>query len=861
MFKAKKLTSSVLSAVMALGFTATSFASVSQDAQTSKYKDAIELLGALEIMVGDAETGAFRPEDSIKRSEFAKVAVTSMGMENLKDSFDYPTKFPDVVSNHWANGYINVAANQGIIIGDDEGNFRPDDTITYAEAATVLVRLIGHTPAAEKKGGFPQGYVTVATQTGITKGAVASNDSAVKRGMVAQLTANALVTKKMEQTNFGADESYQVVDKTLLDDELETKIIYDQITAVGTSSLTGSSTLKHNEVKIGSDAYEVADKALSQTRKLLGFNVEAYVKEDEHGDKVLILAREQKGKNSSIKIPATDIEKVTADSQVKVEYWIDKEKDKETEKVLIASDAKYVYNGQAISFDISELKPDAGSITLLDRNRDDVYDVVFIEEYENYVVEEVIESSNRVTDKYGKSSLVLDPDDDSVKFIITRAGQEIKISDLSEWDVLSVAKSKDASIVIIEVSSEKVTGKVTEKHGDKFVIAGGEYGVSANYPDEIKLNDEGTFYLDKDGNIAAVDATNTLSSNYAYFTGADITTGFDKRLSIKVFDKNGEIKVIESTEKIRVNGTPNKTPAEALEALKVGGVVTPSLITYELNSDGELTQLNTATDKTSGGILKDKFALNAKGTLKYRESSKKLGSYRIDEDTVVFDIPAGETDAKKYAITDYKLFEDNTDYDVFVYDVAEDYTAGVVIVTNSTGIANIEAPAAVVDKISVSLNSDDERVEKLYAFVDGEKKTFTTSEEGILVNGEGAQLKAGDVIQMKTNAKGEIESIRILFEIDDKATEVKTEIAEDLTTVYGKVVKKFTNSINVTVNDGAVENYSTQGAKVYEVNTSKMTNPIRVAEAGDITQYDELDVSRVFLRIYKDEVKEIIIVR
>ena len=861
MFKAKKLTSFILSAVMMLGFGATSFASVSQDAQNSKYKEAIELLGALEIMVGDAETGAFRPDDTIKRSEFAKVAVTSMGMENLADSFNYPTQFPDVVENHWANGYINVAANQGLVIGDDEGNFRPDDTITYAEAVTVLVRLIGHTPAAEKKGGFPQGYITVATQTGITKSAVAANNSAVVRGMVAQLTANALVTKKMEQTNFGADESYQVVDETLLDDELQTTIVYDQITAIGTSSLTGSSTLKNNEVKIGSEVYEVADKALAQTRKLLGFNVEAYIKEDSHGDKTLILAREQKGKNSSMKIAATDIESVTEGTQVKVEYWIDKETDKAPEEALIAGDAKYIYNGQAISFNVAELTPAAGSLTLLDRNRDDVYDVVFIENYENYVVEEVIASSNRVTDKYGKTSLVLDPDDDSVKFVITRAGQEITIKDLAEWDVLSVAKSKDGSVIIIEVSSEKVTGKVTEKHGDKFVIDGKEYGVSANYPHEIKLNDEGTFYLDKDANIAAVDATSALSSNYAYFTAADITTGFDKRLSIKVFDKNGEIKVIESAEKIRVNGTPNKTPEEAIEALKVGGVVTPSLITYELNSSGELTQLNTAEDKTSGGILKDKFALNAQGTLKYRDTSKKLGNYRIDEDTIVFDIPAGETDAKKYAIADYKLFEDNTDYDVAVYDVAEDYTAGVVIVTNSTGIANLEASAAVVEKISVSLNDEDERVEKLYAFVDGERKTFTTSEEGVLVNGEGAQLKAGDIIQIKTNAKGEIESIRVLFEIDDKATEVKTEVAEDLVTVYGKVVKKFTNSINVTVNGGSVENYSTQGARVYEVNTEKMTNPVRVAEAGDITQYDDLDVSRVFLRIYKDEVKEIIIVR
>ena len=861
MFKAKKLTSILLSLVMILGLSATSFAYVASDAKDSVYKEAIELLGALEIMVGDKDTGAFRPNDTIKRSEFAKVAVTSMGMEDLADSFNYPTQFPDVVENHWANGYINVAANQGIVIGDDEGNFRPDDTITYAEAVTVLVRLIGHTPAAEKKGGFPTGYVTVATQTGITKNAVASNNSAALRGMVAQLTANALVTNKMEQTSFGADEAYQVVDKTLLDDELSTEIVYDQVTAVGVSSLSGSGLLKNNEVKIGNEVYEVADKALSQARKLLGFNVEAYVKEDEHGDKTLILAREQKGKNSSIKISSQNIEAVTNDSKVIVEYWNNKETDKKTEEAEISSEAKYLYNGQAISFNVDELTPTAGSLTLLDLNRDDVYDVVFIEEYENYVVEEVIVSSNRITDKYGKSSLVLDSEDETVKFVITRAGQEIEISDLKEWDVLSVAKSKDSSIVIVEVTSEKVTGKITEKNGDKFVINGKEYGVAANYPEEVKLNDEGTFYLDKDGNIAAVDANNSLSSNYAYLTGAEVTTGFDKRLNIKVFDKNGEIKVLKSVEKIRFNNTPNKTPEEVLGALKVEGEVAPALITYELNSQGELTQLNTATDKTSGGIDKNIFALNAEGTLKYRESAKKLGNYNVDKDTIVFDIPAGETDAKKYSIADYKLFEDNTDYDVLVYDVREDLTASVVIVTNSTGIANLEASAAVVEKISTFLNEDDEKVEKLYAFIDGERKTFVTTQEGILVNEGGTQLKAGDIVQLKANANGEIESVRVLFEAQNKATEAKTTVGEDLITVYGKVTKKFANSINVSVNGGAVENYSTVGATVYEFNSSKNVNPVTVAEAGDITQYDELDVSRVFIRIYKDEVKEIVIVR
>ena len=285
------------------------------------------------------------------------------------------------------------------------------------------------------------------------------------------------------------------------------------------------------------------------------------------------------------------------------------------------------------------------------------------------------------------------------------------------------------------------------------------------------------------------------------------------------------------------------------------------LITYELNSDGEISKINTAADKTSGGIDKDVFSLNAEGTFKYRESSKKLGMYNVDKDTIVFDIPAGETDESKYAVTTMEIFEDNTDYDVLVFDVKEDLTAGVVIVTNSTGITNLEASAVVVEKISTFLKDDDQKVEKLYAYVDGERKTFVTAEEGVLVNGEGERLSAGDILQLKTNAKGEIEDIRILFEISTKDTEAKTEIDEDLVTVYGKVMKKFANSINVSVDGGEVENYAISGATVYEFDSSKTKEPVSVAEIGDITQYDELDESRVFIRIYKDQVKEIVIVR
>ena len=134
-------------------------------------------------------------------------------------------------------------------------------------------------------------------------------------------------------------------------------------------------------------------------------------------------------------------------------------------------------------------------------------------------------------------------------------------------------------------------------------------------------------------------------------------------------------------------------------------------------------------------------------------------------------------------------------------------------------------------------------------------------ETGILVNEDGDALKTGDVIQVRTNAKGQIQSIRVLFEAADKATESLTSISDDLQIVYGKVTKKFANSINVTVNGGAVTNYAISDATVYELNTAKASNAIKVVTPGDIPQYDELDESRVLIRVYKDAVKEIVIVK
>ena len=51
-------------------------------------------------------------------------------------------KFPDVEENRWYVPYIERASDDGIMIGDDKGNFRPKDPLTRAEAAVIVCRIL-----------------------------------------------------------------------------------------------------------------------------------------------------------------------------------------------------------------------------------------------------------------------------------------------------------------------------------------------------------------------------------------------------------------------------------------------------------------------------------------------------------------------------------------------------------------------------------------------------------------------------------------------------------------------------------------------------------------------------------------------
>jgi len=61
----------------------------------------------------------------------------------MSASFDTgPVYFQDVPYNHWAAGYVAVMDNSGIMVGDENGFFNGDKTLTRAELVVIVNRLV-----------------------------------------------------------------------------------------------------------------------------------------------------------------------------------------------------------------------------------------------------------------------------------------------------------------------------------------------------------------------------------------------------------------------------------------------------------------------------------------------------------------------------------------------------------------------------------------------------------------------------------------------------------------------------------------------------------------------------------------------
>ncbi len=86
------------------------------------------------------EKNKFEPELSLTRAEFATIICRVLGYNEGADEIIYKD-----TENHWAKGSINILSRAGIVNGYGNGIFKPDGCITREEAAKILYYLTADT--------------------------------------------------------------------------------------------------------------------------------------------------------------------------------------------------------------------------------------------------------------------------------------------------------------------------------------------------------------------------------------------------------------------------------------------------------------------------------------------------------------------------------------------------------------------------------------------------------------------------------------------------------------------------------------------------------------------------------------------
>ena len=221
------------------------------DKDSIQNKEAVAILSALKVLEGD-ERG-FRPADTLTRAEGAAIMTRLHNTNGIGTS-----SYTDMASAAWAQPYVAYCEAQGIIAGYGDGRFGPQDTLTVAQFAKMLLTALGYKANIE-------GLTGAAWEINVVK---LINKIDLANGL-ADLDYNAAITR---------DQAAQMAFTALKSDMVD----YDSLVKV----TTGDGT----QVEVGANADKISNTAydyrLSDGDHLMQF-IETYFSTVKISDKLV----------------------------------------------------------------------------------------------------------------------------------------------------------------------------------------------------------------------------------------------------------------------------------------------------------------------------------------------------------------------------------------------------------------------------------------------------------------------------------------------------------------------------------------------------------------------------------------------
>lgn len=773
----------------------------------------LALLKALGIMKGD-NAGNFNPDNNITRAEFITTVLRMMNGD-----YEEPTGqiFYDIDESNIFNKEIYNGYKLGLIVGYNDGTFRPNNTVSASEAIAMVLRVMGYGAFCEGNGGYPMGYLQQATRLKILNGVNASYTDAMTRKDAGTLIYNCLHTDVMEVTSItNGNTSYGKQDTALYE---FFNIYYDTgiVRATDLSGIGSDEAVAKGNVKIDADVFACS---VSNIYNLLGYEVKYYVKENEKRDEVFYTQKTDS--NYELMVRADDI--ISFENYV-LTY---REDGGRTRTARVTADHDLIYNNiRKIRYTEEDFKPRNGFIKLVSSAGDKNYSTVFVNEFFNLYVDSLKIDDSTLTIVPGFDATILQFNMEDVTFELYDSAGKIDIGALSvstSYDadgnaikvyslppiptntLISVfadkiskngkhyVADKDASYIRIYINDANFEGYITsmaEENGEISEVTVGKTSFDAStdnyfeyYNKQLKISDYGTVWLDFDGKAALIaDSKQESDFEYGYLILASVNK---KILEAKLMDIKGGIKWYNSAESVKINGTKyidaKKMYAELEKSAKLldPTFTISQIIKYKLNAEGLISQIQTVTAETGiadgyeddhlnrAAPRADYTAQNYYGFSLYRSFPKKVdGQVKnvltalYGKPDILFVVPGEET----FDENDYTIMKtwapDETSKTIDIFDLDNNLKPAIVVAYENRASSLLDNPYAIVESITKIVNEDETTGNAIEVISGSGRTVYTENKEGAFKN-----LKKGDIVALYGYSK-EIDAVSVLGNVKD----------------------------------------------------------------------------------------------
>ena len=572
----KKLLALVLALVMSMSLVTISNAAF-KDADSIDYKEAVDVMNAVGVFVGD-EKGNFNAKENLTREQAAKIiAYLELGSK-AADALPGGATFTDVASTRWSAGFVGYCAQAGIVSGVGDSKFDPAGQLTALQFGKMLLVELGYDAKAEGMVGTDWAINTSKLMAGtkLMDGISGSVNQVLTREKAAQMCLNALEAPMVTYDTKGST-----------------------ITVDGTKINFGASVAKYETSTVAKDQNISKEKLTSGEYTVeLGEKLYKDLKKNSTTDAFERPATEWmlKAKSIGTYADAADLS-YTATVEIGTIY-----SDLGLSKGIDDSKVTYYEDGRNLS---SSWNQDIVKGSKVEKGGNGtLLEVYYNDDAESLTVIAINTYVGKITASYKASTTK----DAYVTFTAkTGAGSSYETDDSYSKDDIVLytysSKAGDAGVKSMALA-EKVTGKMNGFTAEKNVtVDGTTYKKSANGTSitpgmNTSVGKDVSVYLDQYGYAAFVDADDTLQ--YAVILAYEVGSRLDSPRA-KLLFTDGTTKKVD-VKALKKNDGTTVTPVNLADYASANSDLNQyDVVSYTVNSDEEYT-LTLAADARNADV-------------------------------------------------------------------------------------------------------------------------------------------------------------------------------------------------------------------------------------------------------------------